>query len=421
MFRKIQIFVVLVYLAVPFRVLAEEDKERSLASYITLAAERNSGVKVAFHHWQSTISKIAYSDSIPDPNITYGHFIKSVETRVGPQKFRLGLRQMFPWLGKLYSRKDLATQEALGAEQKLSSAYVTLTLHLKEVFLEYYFLNRAIGLQKDYIELGKILEQTTQSQTKVGGSAADGIQAQMELNRLEYELISLQEQEKTVIAQINAMLNQEADFSLALPGDISALTEIPPSGLFKHSKLELVELNPYLKVIQAQVNVEEARRKLVHKNRYPDLTFGVDWIKTDHAIMSTPENGKDPVVAFVSVNIPIWRGTYESQEKEARSHLDRYSQAYEESSYQLLSQQEKILNRFSDTKRRIELYRDLLIPEAEQVLSILREDYSAGRSDFERLRNAQTALLDLQLKLERARADIGAVISQYRAMIGESL
>ena len=395
--------------------------EQNFDGYLSQAALKNAGVQAAYENWQSALSRIAYANSLPDPKITYGHFIESVETRVGPQKFKLGLAQTIPWIGKLSSRKDVASQQASQAEMELAVVYAELTLDLTEAFLELFYLQKSIAIQKDYIDLAQVIEQTAQSQTKVGGSGADVIQAQMELNRLHYELATLQESEIAAVARINAILNVPVDSTLSLPLDIEKLLTEPSDGMMtKRTEEDLKSLNPQMKVIQVQSDVQKSRKKLVHQNRYPDVTLGVDWVKTDRAIMATPDSGKDPVMAFVSINFPLWRDTYRSQEKEVDAQVRRVSQTYRQQLYNLQAKQEKILYRFSDAKRRVELFRDLLVPQAEQSLSILTDAYKTGRADFERLRNAQTTQLKLQLNLERARCDLGITIAKYRALIGES-
>ncbi len=394
--------------------------EGRLYDYLYQAAEQNAGIKSAFENWQASLARVAYSNRLPDPKITYGHFIESVETRVGPQKFRLGLGQMIPWLGKLSSRKDVASQQALLAEEMLAQAYVSLRLDLTEAFLHYLYIEKAIGTQKDYIDLSRTLEQTAQVQVKVGGSGADVIQAQMEVNRLEYELVTLAEKRITAMARINAILNVPAGNEVPLPSDIEEYVAPPKKKLALLDEHDLKSANPEMKIIDAQKRVLEARRKLVHKERFPDFTVGVDWIKTDRAVMATPDSGKDPVMAFVSINLPIWRSTYRSQEREVENLVESVAHTYRQQGYRLQFEQERILFNFSDAKRRIELYGDLLLPEAEQALSILTDAYKTGRSDFERLQNAEIALLNLQLKLERARSDLGIAVAQYQAMVGES-
>jgi cobalt-zinc-cadmium efflux system outer membrane protein len=395
--------------------------EQKFNEYLSEAAKENAGIQAAYENWQSALSKVAYSNSLPDPKITYGHFIESVETRVGPQKFKLGLAQMIPWIGKLSSRKDVASQQASLAEMELALAYTELRLELTEAFLDLFYLQSSLRIQKDYIDLAKVIEQTAQSQTKVGGSGADVIQAQMELNRLQYELKTLEENELTAVARVNAILNKPVESRLDLPSDIDLLLVEPPAGVIaKRTNEELKVLNPKMKIIETQRSVQESRKKLVHQNRYPDVTVGVDWIKTDKAIMATPDSGKDPVIAFVSINVPIWQGTYRSQEKEVDAQVNRFSGLYRQHLYDLQARQEKILYSYSDARRRVELFRDLLVPEAEQSLSILTDAYKTGRADFERLQNAQITLLKLQLSLERARSDLGISVARYRALVGES-
>lgn len=395
--------------------------ETRFSDYLSQATKANAGIKAAYENWQSALYKVAYSNSLPDPKVTYGHFVESVETRVGPQNFKLGLAQMIPWVGKLSSRKDVASKQALLAEAELSLAYTDLRLNLAEAFIKLFYLQRSLLIQKDYIDLAQVIEQTAQSQSKVGGSGADVIQAQMEISRLRYELKSLEEEERSSIAQINAILNRPLEALVDLPSDMDFLLEESlDTPTQRKTEGELKSLNPNIRIIELRRAAQESNRKLVHRNRYPDMTLGLEWIQTNKAIMPTTDSGKDPIVAFISVNFPIWRGTYESQEGEANAQAIRLSHIYQQHLYDLQAQQEKILYAYSDAKRRVELFEGSLVPQAEQSLSILSDAYRTGNADFERLQNAQVTLLKLQLSLERARADLGISVARYRALIGES-
>ncbi len=388
--------------------------------YLSQAAKENAGVQAAYENWQADLERISYSNALPDPKVTYGHFIESVETRVGPQKFKLGLAQMIPWVGKLISKKNMATQQATQSEMELALAYTELRLELTKAFINLFYFERSLGIQKDYIKLSKAIEQTVQSKSKVGSSGADAIQAQMEISQLQYELETLEESKRTAIAQVNAILNKPVDAKVTLPSDMKNLLEDSEVKIVKRTGEELKSLNPKVKILEAQCLLQKAKQTLIHQNRYPNVTVGVDWIKTDRATMATPDNGKDPVIAFVSVNFPIWRGVYQSQEKEAGAQSSRFSQVYQQNLYDLQAKQEGILHAYSDAKRRLGLFKDLLIPQAEQSLSILTDAYKTGQVDFERLQNAQITLLKLQLNLERARSDLGISIARYRALVGES-
>ncbi|MDY0040341.1 MAG: TolC family protein, partial [Desulforhabdus sp.] len=81
--------------------LPELNEQSGLNDYLAYAALNNAGLKAAFLRWQAALEKIPQVTALPDPRFSYGYYIQSVETRVGPQNNRFGLLQTFPWFGKL--------------------------------------------------------------------------------------------------------------------------------------------------------------------------------------------------------------------------------------------------------------------------------------------------------------------------------
>ena len=393
--------------------------EHTFDEYFSIAVKENSGIQAAYNNWESTRSKVTHSNSLPEPKVTFGHFIEPVETRVGPQKFKLGISQMIPWIGKLSSRKDVAKQQSSVEEIKLSLSLSELRLDLSEAFLNLFYLQKSLTIQKDYIDLSKVIEQTAQTRSEVGGSGADAIQAQMELNRLEYELKTLEESVLYAMANVNAILNRDITSRVDLPSDIHLLWEEPEEGfMFRRTDEELKSLNLQMKILEQQCEVQISEKKLIRKNRYPDVTVGTEWIQTGKSIIPTSDSGKDPFIAFISFNLPLWQKTYHFQEKELEAQINRFSKLYTQKLYNVQVSQEKILNSYSDAKRQVDLFENFLIPDAEQSLSILTDAYKTGNVDFERLKNAQTILLKMQLNLERARCDLGISIARFRSLTG---
>ena len=92
-----------------------------LDDYLYQAAMNNSGLRTAFESWRAAMEQIPQAAALDDPRFTYGYFLQEVETRVGPQKHRLGLTQMFPWFGKLDVRTDAAAAKAEAARSPLRS------------------------------------------------------------------------------------------------------------------------------------------------------------------------------------------------------------------------------------------------------------------------------------------------------------
>ena len=74
-----------------------------------------------------------------------------------------------------------------------------------------------------------------------------------------------------------------------------------------------------------------------------------------------------------------------------------------------------------DAESRTDLYRDSLLPKAEQVLNVTQQAFAAGRSDFLAVIDAQRALLEFQLAYERARTDQALYLAEIEKLVGETL
>ncbi len=84
------------------------DENSTLEDYLEYASHNNPGLEAAFNMWKATLEKVTQVQTLPDPRFTYGYFLESVETRVGPQEHVLAIAQTFPWFGKLRLRGEKA-------------------------------------------------------------------------------------------------------------------------------------------------------------------------------------------------------------------------------------------------------------------------------------------------------------------------
>ena len=67
------------------------------------------------------------------------------------------------------------------------------------------------------------------------------------------------------------------------------------------------------------------------------------------------------------------------------------------------------------------LYRDGLVPKAEQALNTSYTAYQAGEADFLYVLDAQRELLAFQLLVERARSDMAIRRAEIEMVIGNGI
>ena len=395
------------------------DGQATLQDYLTYAALNNPGLEAAFNRWKAALEKITQAETLPDPKFTFAYFIEEVETRVGPQESKVGLMQMFPWFGTLSLRGDVASESANAAFEQYQAAKLNLFFQVKKAYYEYYFLYRAISITDDNIQLLKHLESVAQSKHKAGASQSGVIKAQVELGKLDDRLRTLRDLRRPMAARLNAALNRPYNVPLPWPhqAPLDGAT-IVADEMFA----QFVDANPELKSLDSLVRKEEQSIALARKEFFPSFSLGVDYVSTGEALMAeATDSGKDPVVAMIALDIPIWRGKYKAGVEEARHRHQAAELARNNTSNVLAADLQMVLYRFHDAERKIDLYGDTLVPQSIQALEVAEEAYRAGTADFLNLIDAERLLLEFQLAHQRSLADREIALAEVEKLVGKPL
>jgi cobalt-zinc-cadmium efflux system outer membrane protein len=406
------------------------NEESTVSDYLEYAALNNPGLEAAFNSWKAALEKVPQVRALPDPRFTYAYFVKEVETRAGPQRHKFGLAQMFPWFGKLDLKGNVALEAANAVRQQYEAAKLKLFFEVKDAYYEYYYLARAISVTEEHMQLVSYLESVARTEYRAGAAPYGAvIKAQVELGKLEDRLSTLRDFRSPVVARLNEALNMPFNRLLPWPKAI-------PEEKVVFSDEELLtwlkESNPDLKAIGFTVKKEKTAIDLAKKSYYPDITLGVEYINTNPALAMAPDpetgerprvkdDGKDPVIAMVSINLPIWYGKYRAGEREARA---RYLTAVGNRSNRensLIAGLKMVIYNFHDAERKIDLYRDSLIPKAEQALNVIQQAFAGGRTDFLDVVDAERTLLEFQLSFERALANRAQHLASIEKLIGRAV
>jgi outer membrane protein TolC len=404
----------------PTRSLPDLDPASTLADYLKYAALNNPGLEAAFNGWKAGLERVTQVTSLPDPRFNYAYYIDEVETRVGPQQHKFGISQTFPWFGKLKLKSNAALETANAEKEQYEKTKLRLFYRVKSAYYEYYYLGRAVAITKEHIKLLINLETVARTRFKTGHASHTAvIQAQVELGKLDDRLRTLESLRVPIVAKLNAALNRPSDASLpwpqTIPYDNPAFTD--------REVLEcLAKRNPDLKRLDFLAEKEQFAIKLARKNYYPDITIGLDYVDTDEALMPhTPDSGKDPVIAKASVNVPIWYRKYRAAEKEARLRHAAVQEQRVDTENQLEADLKLALYHFRDAERKIDLYRDTLIPKANQSLKVAQQAFQGGKVSFISMIDAQRLLLEFQLAYERALADRARRVAEIETLVNKDL
>jgi len=395
-------------------------EDSTIEDYLAYAALNNPALEAAFYRWKAELERIPQARALPDPRFNYAYFIQSVETRVGPQQHRIGVSQMFPWLEKLRLRADVATSAAYAAREFYESAKLKLFFRVKDAYAEYYYLHRSISITGENIAIMKYLERV--ARTKYSAAQVpypDVIKAQVEIGKLEDRLRALEELRPPLAARLNAALGRPAGMDIPWPKGLPV-----EKILFSDNEIPtwLSLSNPELRALT--FNVEKARSalKLARQEYFPDFSIGLDYIITDEAAMpGLTDSGKDPIMLGFSISVPIWFEKYRAAAREAQARLRSAEKSLADRKNTLEAEVKLALYGARDAERKINLYRDTLIPKAKQSLRATETAFKAGTVDFLNLLDAQRLLLEFQLSYERALSDHTKKVAELEMLLGREV
>jgi len=412
--------IVVLFFILPVSASQQSNDTNDLQTLQREAALNNAGLKAAFEQWKAAVEQIPQAKSLPDPKFNYGYFIEEVETRVGPQRQKFEIMQTFPWFGVIEARTDLAAAKAKAAHKKYEAKKLDIFEKVKYAFYEYAYLAKAIEITKQNLELIKHFEEVARSRyTTAITSHPDIIRAQIELAVLEDRLRSLKELRPAITAKLNSILNRpvSADLPWLKPPEYQHIT-IDFAQLYKM----IIQNNPDLHALDYELEAARSKEKLAKKKSFPNFGLGVGYIDTAHAAASgVSDSGKDPVIAMVSLTLPIWTDNYKAAQRQARAQL--YQKVYEKNEMEntLAAKAQQLLYEFEDSNRKIKLNRDVIIPKAKDMLIASESAYQTGTIDFLSLIDAQRLLLKYQLDYERYLAENSQKLAKIEMLTAKQL
>lgn len=310
--RKLSFKGLLVLFTLHFSFLTYNSSAQQLESYIQVAEENNPEIQAFNLRYEIAAEKINEVNAYPDTEFGIGYFVSEPETRTGPQKLRLSVRQMLPWFGTITARENYAGSMADAEYVEIAVAKRQLALAVAQAYYRLYANEAKQKILKENIELLETFHELALNSLEVGSaSAVDVLRLQMRQNDLAQQKESLEQEFNAEEVLFNNLLNREENLSVEVVDSLF----IPESQADERESI--AEVHPeLLKFDRLYESVAEAEN-LNQKEAAPKLGFGVDYVSVaERTDMALADNGKDILMPMVSVSIPIFNSKYKSVTKQ---------------------------------------------------------------------------------------------------------
>ena len=389
------------------------NEESSLSDYLIYAGLNNPRLESAFNNWKSALEKVPQAKYLPEPVLSYEYSIKEEVSVVR-------LEQEFPWFEKLDLEGKMALQMANIERQMYEEEKLKLFYEVKKNYYEYYYITRAINITEENIQLMKYFEEIVRTQYKTDlATYSDVIKAQVELGKMENELLSVKSLQEPIRSKLNALLNRPTDSVIPFP---KTIPEEKVNIADEQFIIWLKEKNPELKALDFEIEKEKKAIERAKREYYPDIMLGIEYMDSPTPSMPTDmDNDYAAITGMLSVNLPIWFGKYKAEVREAEAKYTSEQKKRIDKENNLIADLKMALYELRDAERKIDLYKNTLIPKAEQSLQASQTSFTTGKVDFLDLLDAQRIFLEFKLSYERALTDRAQKLAELEMLIGRDV
>jgi len=389
--------------------------QQELEGYLQVAAENNPGLKAKFNDYMASLEVAPQVGALPDPKLAFGYFISPVETRVGPQQFKVSASQMFPWFGTLEAKENVAIQMSKAKYELFLEAKSKLFNEVRSTYFNIYFNRRAIEITRENLTILNTFQKLAHIKVEAGKvSAVDEYRIEMEIGDLENQLALLIDKQYVLGVMFNNLLNVEMEEIVHTP---EVLWSVDIS-LSKEQILDSIQTkNHQLLVLSMQQEALTYRKELAEKQGKPDISIGLDY-----TFIGQGDNNLAGTDAFVfpmiGITVPLYRNKYRAMVNEVVYLQEAKEFELTDKINILVTILENAWKEYLDADRRLRLYNSQL-ELANQSLNLLETEYAAGSKDFEEILRMERKVLKYGLELEKARADKQAAISFMNYLMGQ--
>jgi outer membrane protein TolC len=345
-------------------------------------------------------------------------FLRSVETRVGPQQARVSLQQSLPWPTELTGRHDAAVAQARVAQAQFDAVVLDVSAQVLQAYWTLWEVRATRRTHSAHVVVLEDLSATLRARLEIGAATlADVQQVDLTRARLEDSLLSLDARERRAVASLRAVIGGS-------PGELPTVqnpfqAQQPVLNLQQVTQRALE--HPLLGAAGAREDAAQAAVQVAQSQRAPGLTLGVDWIPTGPSAMDDAESGRDALMLGVGFRIPLWQRSYAEDVRSMAAMQDLRAAQSQGLRLQLSAQVEDAYIRVVDGARRVDVVQSSLLPQAEGTYTSLLGSYAVGKANVAQVLLAQRDLLELQVLLDSEQAELERSWAELEQLCGQSL
>jgi len=382
----------------------------SINHLVKAVLHRNPSVEAMRQAWQADEQRIAQVSALDDPMLSYSFAPRTRHLEGSDLGQKIQLSQKIPWPGKLSLKGDSARFQARATAEELELTRLNLMEAAAQAFADWYYIHEALRINDINQDLWKEFHAIAELKYSTGrASKQDALRAEVEQVMLEHQAIVLQRKQHDIKSRINTLLNRSPVEDVPPPGTLYAVRKIPNAQELRQHALAA---HPLLKALDAQHRASQAQQSLAERDYYPDFNVTAGY-------NSLWEQEEKRFTVGVGINIPLGQGKRDARLGESRARARQVQWQISDKQAEIAGAVQSAYNRVEESRHVLALYRDRLLPLADESLHATKTDYESGKGNFLDLVSAEKNLIQTQLNQVQARADYHRHLAMLASRTGD--
>ena len=399
-----------------------EQMQRVLTETFTLenllfsVALHNPSVKAARNRWQATLNQYSQADYLDQLVNQYRAFTRYLNVETGKPFNKQTEQSFFPYPSTIALKGEMIHQQVRLAELDWQRALRDAVVDAGKSFFAYQYLVRAEATTRENVDLVESLLEVLNDRYRVGSaSQSDLLKIQTELERQRNMLQDIQADRQSAVAAINALLDRPTEAPLDRPA-MDDLAWTPPT---------LNALTETALARRQEVNTQEAKlSRATLAIRLGEIMnrplAGQGYSRFERGMMLEATGGESrPAYGLKSKtrDRPAFAQT-EAYLAEMRRRLAAEQSTLDHVKARTQAMAKTYLQDLNIARRELQLVREIVLPQSRSAYETDLSAYTSGRVTFIDLLDAERALLNARLELDRARRDLNQTLIRLPLVTG---
>ncbi len=370
-------------------VLPELRADSPLGEFVRFAVLNHPQVEAAYHDWRASVSAIAPTRALPDPQFTFEADVSDMLMTFMP-----GLMFDIMTPGKRRAMAAEMTATSVVAYRTYVSTVLRVASEARKAWIELAFIDEAIRLRESSVgalEQSLEIANTDYTTGKGMGTLANQVRVTNDIAKVRTDLAILADRRTAARTRFKSTLGlTRTDRDPAWPQASLAPTALPSED---ELWLRASNANPELGRMRAMVDMAIASIEVARKARTPDFTIG-----------GMPDLKADPLMIrpTATVTLPIWREKIAANIAAAEARRDASVARVTAEQLNIAAELAQMLFMVREADRMIAYIEQTALPNFERAIDTIAAGYLSGMTSPGMI--PETRLMALVMRLERAQA-----------------